>query len=63
MTLQQLTTAVQTELDQRNLKSPKRRGNALKKVAEFIAIEASEYSVNGHIFLPSDKNMLKKNYE
>ncbi len=63
MTLLQLTTAVQTELDRRNLKSPKTRGNALKKVAEFITIQASEHSVNGHIVLPSDKNMLKKNYE
>jgi len=63
MTLLQLTTAVQTELNRRNLKSPKIRGNALKKVAGFIAINASEYSVNGHIALPSDKNILKKNYE
>lgn len=63
MTLSQLTTAVQTEWNWRNLKSPQTRGNALKKVAEFIAVHASEYSVNGHIVLPSDKNVLKRNYE
>lgn len=63
MILSQLITAVQTELNRRELKAPQIRGNALKKVAEFINVHASDYSVNGHIVLPSDKNILKKNYE
>ena len=63
MTLSQLTTAVQTEWNRRNLKSPQIRRNALKKIAEFIAVHAPEYLVNGHVILPSDKNILKKNYE
>jgi len=63
MTLLQLKTAVHNEWDRRNLKQPQRRRNDLKKVEEFIALHASEYSVNGHIALPSDKEMFKKSYQ
>ena len=64
MKLEELKKAVSDELSSRNLKNPKIRGNALIKVCDFIKKQSNKYIMtNGDLIFPSDKDILKKEYE
>ena len=64
MKLEVLKKAVSDELSSRNLKNPKIRGNALIKVCDFIKKQSNKYIMtNGDLIFPSDKDILKKEYE
>ena len=60
MTINELRDQVLTVLDSRNLKQPSRRKNALEHVLSYI--ENSNWTSNGDIILPQDKEKFKQGY-
>lgn len=61
MTIIEIRNKVVAELKLRNLQQPQRRKNALERVLEYI--EQSQYYKDGNVLLPSDKKVLKRDYE
>ena len=63
MKLEELKKAVSDELSSRNLRIQDQR-NALIKVCDFIKKQSNKYIMtNGDLIFPSDKDILKKEYE
>lgn len=60
MTIKEIRYQVLAVLDSRNLKQPSRRKNALEHVLSYI--ENSNWTSNGDIILPQDKETFKQRY-
>lgn len=60
MTIKEIRYQVLAVLDSRNLKQPSRRKNALEHVLSYI--ENSNWTSNGDIILPQDKETFKQEY-
>lgn len=61
MTLQEIYDKCCASLDARQLKEPRIRKNALKKVIKYFM--TSPFVQNGNLSLPSDKNIVKESYK
>ena len=60
MTIKEIRYQVLAVLDSRNLKQPSKRKNALEHVLSYI--ENSNWTSNGDIILPQDKETFKQGY-
>lgn len=60
MTIKEIRYQVLAVLDSRNLKQPSRRKDALEHVLSYI--ENSNWTSNGDIILPQDKETFKQGY-
>lgn len=63
ITLSELQRLVCEELDQRNLKRPSIRKNALTRVCQYIQTCSKNYLHENRLRLPEDKDRFKADYE
>ena len=62
MTIIEMIRKVDDFLDNRNLKTPQRRKNAIRHIAEFMK-STGKFMSNGNLMLPSDKDTFKESYQ